>query len=251
MINNKSNLNALNRLEERRMKKYYLNEVRRLKEDITALTLEIQAEKEKQSVKVSTLYAVKVSTSKNNNRTPLDLIEKLEYKKELLTKKYHIKQVELYKKLTHRKQGTITNLMLDYYINCRDLKEMQDIYNIDTNIINRLLNKYATRLEIHNITITTYDKGIISYAVEEEPDTIQAFLFKDQYSIREYNLIYGFLEGKEVLYYDILLNYLIRYEFDINMICKIYSISMNDMYTSVGNVVNELDKYLKDNNYLK
>lgn len=247
----KRKTNALNRIEVRKIKEYYLYEVRRLKEEITALTLDIQAEREKQSVKVSVLYEIKVNTSNNNNRTPLDLIERLEYKKGLLIKKYHTKQKELSEKITHRKQGTITNLMLDYYINCRDIKDMEGIYNINSNTITNILNKYATRIELHHIGLTTYDRNLICYNYCDNATTVQEFLSKEQYSLKEYGLLYGFLDHKELIYYDILLNYLIRYEFDVYTLCKIYSISMKDIVINISNVVNELDKYLKDNNYLK
>lgn len=244
--------NAYYKQTDNKIRKYHLNKVRRLKKEIDRLTLDIQAEKDVYSVNVSKINDINVKVSKIYNQTLFDKTEELEQKKKALTKVFHSKQKELAEKITHRKQGTITNLMLDYFVNCKPLEEMEGIYNISASTINNILDKYSLRLELDYITLSTYDKNIIDYAKDVELATnIREFLFKGQYTLKEYELIIDYLKDKEEIYIDLLLNYLIRFEFDINMICKIYKININDLVIYLRKMINELKKYLKDNNYFK
>lgn len=248
----KEKISLYKRIENNKITILYLNAVRKIKADIENLNLEIKSEKEKQCVKISSVYYnVKVTNSINNNRTPLDRLERLEHKKKLLLDKYYSRKQSLLKILLHKNQGVITDILISYYIDCKSLEEMSGVYNIDPTRLGYLLHKYSIRLNVYNIDSSLYDKNLLNYKCVDVATNVTAFLFKQEYNLKEYDLLNTFVKDKDNLYYDVLFNYIIRYELNIDELSKIYRINISELSVEVCRIIKELEIYLKDNKYLK
>lgn len=244
----KESIKIYNRIRNKQLKLRTLNKVRELKEKIACLDLDIRAERERQSMKTSQLKEINVVIS-TTNKTPLDAVHKLERKKIKLLELFHNEQDKLKEVIRYKTHGSITDMLVDYYVKCKSLSELSGKYNLEVEVIEDIIFKYSTRVEVSVYDYVEHDKNLINYGYVDKANTLRTFINKDSYNKEEYNLLYTFLHGKHKLYYDSIINCFVRYEFSLFDLAKIYNISINALAYEVYSILLELDKYLKDNKY--
>lgn len=244
----KKRINLIKRMENKKILIHHLNSVRTLKQQIASLEIDIQAERDKCGIKTTTLKEILISPT-IYNYTPIDKINNLEQQKKELIHLLKLKQKELHSLISYRSHGIITRMMLDYYVKCIDLAELQQIYNINKDVLSNVIDKYSLRIDSMSFYCAEHDKNLLSYSKTNTANNIKEFINKESYTREEYELLYKFLDGKDLLYYDSIINCLIRFEFSLYELSKIYNISVDTLANKVYCIVLELDSYLRNEKY--